>query len=278
MSTEQNFPNILDEHKISDAIFAEAYQKVSDEQRALIKTSIAFHFNTQTQIHEQTKFIKNKFSGFNFEESKKVSPFLICLLEKNFTSPARLLAVLCPAVIAGIENIYILTERKSESILASLELCGLENIYYLTDFNDHTFLINQTIKSLIAAQKEKGRLVFFHQDNITLPYQNNLSKFTKLEIKSFCDYSKPRLYANEENLKALEFAYGLGCNIFTPNYAKSQAHNSDQTNEEINSMTSISFDQDQKAEQNYSKNMELCYLNPMINTSYFFNKQISSWR
>ena len=224
MSTNQEILNLLEKHQIKDDFLAENYENISAQKRALIKTAIAFQFSFHKKKSEEEKYFSNRHSGFFYGIHEKPAPFLVCVLEQEFTSPAKLLSILCPAVIAGVENIYIfLSPHMADSVLASLELSGIENAYLLKDNSSATktaeniSVIGTCLEHLLTEfPHEKGRVILLSNEKTkqskTDELENNffeqLEEKTKtLSIPTYIDVQSPTIYARKENHALINFAY-----------------------------------------------------------------------
>jgi len=314
MSTNQDIVNLLEKYHIKDDFLAEKYETLSAQKKALIKTAIAFQFSFHQTKWEEERYFSNKNSGFFYGIHKKPAPFLLCVLDQEFTSPATLLSILCPAVIAGVENIYIfLSPNTADSILASLELSGMENIYILENKSSTTERINLLSTCLNHLSNdfpyEKGRLIFFSQDTRENVFFNQLEKETpKIAIQNHMENHNPTLYAKKESHALINFAYTFP--HIMDNNADITAHNEHDkhTNTQLKNeplkanaytkandifatlrnnasasftakdkpIADISFIPDLLGMQNYNDGMELCYIHPTIDIDFFINKKISA--
>ncbi len=262
MSTKQNMLTQCENYIISDQLFANAYESLDASQRALIKTAIAFHFSLQPKQYEQHKVIKNKPDGFNISKSYTLRPFACFFMDKNFASPARLLSLICPALIAGLENIYVFIESGIRaSIITTLELCGLEQVYVLENFNKGEELINNSLEFLTQEfSPEQGLIFLLSQNQDKADYQNKIMQFSQRAI-IYSDNYNPTINALKQRKEELSFAYGESNFAF-------------QKNTNIIMQSDISFSSNMLAKQNYEVGMELCYLNEYIKPEFFYYTQL----
>ncbi len=311
MSTNQDIWNLLEEYQIGDTFLAEKYEEISPENRSRIKTAIAFHFSLHKAQNEEELYYSHTNSGLFYGIHQKAAPFLVCVLEEGFASPAQLLATLCPAVIAGVENIFIfLAQNTADSILGSLELCGIENIYLLHENTskiqekENIQIIINSLELLAGNNKnEVGRLVLFSKcEHINDSFISLEETSTKLSIKAHIEKHSPSVYAEQENYSYINFAYtsptlmpfdtlssdSMGEELIHNNHTKLYADNNAKAfithrhKAAINFSVSqtpiadISFVPHKSGIQNYEEGMELCYLHASIDTNFFLNKKISA--
>ena len=126
-------PGWLDACRPDDALYADAYEGTPAELRALLKTAIAFAFHRWPLADdEQHTSRRSARSGFAHSESSSPAGWAIASLGPGFASPARLLAALVPAILAGVERILVISEAPfSPAVCAALELAGLEDSFLL---------------------------------------------------------------------------------------------------------------------------------------------------
>lgn len=133
MSITIELPGWLDACRPDDALYADAYEGTPAELRALLKTAIAFSFHrwpcADGVAHTARASAR---SSFRHEETARPADWALALLGPGFASPARLLASLVPAVIAGVGRILIVSEAPfSPAVCTALELAGLEDSFLL---------------------------------------------------------------------------------------------------------------------------------------------------
>lgn len=126
-------PGWLDACRPDDALYADAYEGTPAELRALLKTAIAFAFHRWPPADdEEAASRRSARSGFSHSESSRPAGWAIASLGPGFASPARLLAALVPAVLAGVERMVVVSEAPfSPAVCAALELAGLEDSFLL---------------------------------------------------------------------------------------------------------------------------------------------------
>ena len=311
MSTNQDIWNLLEEYQIGDTFLAEKYEEISPENRSRIKTAIAFHFSLHKAQNEEELYYSHRNSGLFYGIHQKAAPFLVCVLEEGFASPAQLLATICPAVIAGVENIFIfLAQNTADSILGSLELCGIENIYLLHENTSKKqeeeniqIIINSLGLLIKNNQNEAGRLVLFSKcEHINDSFISLEEASSKLSIRAHIEKHSPSVYAEQKNHNYINFAYTSprlmhSDTLYSESMTDELTHNdhtklhTDNSAEAFtkhrhkaaikfsvsqNPIADISFIPNKLGAQNYEGGMELCYLHASIDTNFFLNKKISA--
>lgn len=203
MSTPQDILDFLAPYQILDEVLAQSYENISDSYRALIKQAISFHFSVHKFISpyatgETEQHYSNAQSGLFYAIHKKKTPFLFCAIDnsslqnlQNTISPALLLSLLCPALLAEVENIFFFFyEKPTDAILTTLELCGIENIFIfqteknINKLNNHNDSCNikqyaqeNQINSNSETQNQTGEYIEFFK--ITSTCLNILSARVK---------------------------------------------------------------------------------------------------
>lgn len=133
-----SFPDWINELVPDDALFARAYDDISDQQRSWMKTSIARLYDCygpRKDISGQS--IRMWAAGFETKTVYEAVDFAVVLFDGSLLSPARLLAALVPALAGGVKN--ILAARVSsggpwrKAVLTGLELAGQELVIDMTD-------------------------------------------------------------------------------------------------------------------------------------------------
>ncbi len=129
------FPDSLDAFLIPDEAFGDAYDSLSAEERAVIKTAVArmaeVHGNGRTVSARSEKSMRQ---GFLLHQAVRPAPWAVVMWDASFAGPTRALAALVPAMLAGVPN--ILACRLADPgagpgafpkpLLATLELAGQE--------------------------------------------------------------------------------------------------------------------------------------------------------
>lgn len=159
--TLASFPLWIEDRLVDDGRFAAAYDALSDQQRGACKLAIArlealYGGAAPGRVlqHVETK-------GTTHVTLREPAPWALFLLGQDFVSPARLLAALMPAVLAGVPNILVCRVRGGvtpatmpAAILAALELSGQELVADLTP-RDARKLVEHVCEHMV-----KGRILF----------------------------------------------------------------------------------------------------------------------
>ena len=191
MSMNIELPDWLDACRPDDALYADAYEGTPAELRALLKTAIAFAFHRWPSMDGETcRARRSGRSGFSHTELRRPASWALALLGPGFASPARLLAALVPAVIAGAGRILVVSEAPfSPAVCTALELAGLEDSFLL-----HAEQMPGLYEDLRAAAPD-GRLVAFPgADGSFTPAQQELLHAAALDgLPRFRDLPRPRI-------------------------------------------------------------------------------------
>lgn len=126
-------PGWLEACRPDDALYADAYEGTPAELRALLKTAIAFAFHRWPLADDEVRTTRiSARAGFRHSTASYPAGWTLAFLGPGFASPARLLAALVPAVIAGCGRILIVSEQAfSPAVCTALELAGLEDSFLL---------------------------------------------------------------------------------------------------------------------------------------------------
>ena len=126
-------PGWLENCRPDDALYADAYEGTPAELRALLKTALAFAFHRWPLADDEKHVsLTSARAGFRHSESSSPAAWAIASLGPGFASPARLLAALAPAILAGVGRILIVSESPfSPAVCTALELAGLEDSFLL---------------------------------------------------------------------------------------------------------------------------------------------------
>jgi len=196
MNTTIELPGWLNECRPDDALYADAYEGTPAELRALLKTAIAFAFHRWPASNGETlQELRSSRSGFHHMEKRAPAAWALAVLGADYASPARLLAALVPAIIAGAGRIIIVSEAPfSQAICTAMELAGLED----------SFLLNSeqlaTLWQELRHRSPDGRLVVFPDAAGTYsPSQKSLlHEAARLGLPHWRDLPSPRLLSLHE--------------------------------------------------------------------------------
>ncbi len=128
-----SFPDWIDEHIPEDAEFADAFESVSQERRAWLKTAIARLFDWYghsggTRVLNRTTWR----SGLTARVDRRPRDFALLFVDGAQESPVRALAAVVPALALGVPRVMVArVDGKGPwpgALLAALELAGVETV------------------------------------------------------------------------------------------------------------------------------------------------------
>ena len=121
-------PEWTEGFRAGDEVFARAWEEAGAQDRALLKTAIAFQFHLWGMRDARGSLERSDpREGFRSIVSSGPAPWTLAVLSPGYASPARLLAALVPAVLAGARPAVISLSAPEPSIAAALELAGLDD-------------------------------------------------------------------------------------------------------------------------------------------------------
>ena len=135
MSLMIDLPAWLERFRPDDDLYADAYEGTPAERRALLKTAIAFAFSRRRPDEDET-FVRSVSGreGFVREERSVPAAWVLAAAGEGFGSPARLLAALVPARLAGAGRIAVVSPVPfAPAVVTALELSGLEDSFVLDE-------------------------------------------------------------------------------------------------------------------------------------------------
>lgn len=263
----QNLFDSLEQYKIADEQCADAYETSSANLRSAIKTAVAFHFSENTQTESKEVFVEKSSSGFCKGYKKQALENLFIFIDKDYSAPAKFLALVCQAVQANVKQIFVFLDNampkpKRALFLTCLELCGIENSYFLPekDFLENFFsqLQDQTAApAKIISCSIKGQ------------------NFKAIKaVNTITDTLKLRIYAQNAQREMITQAFGKSA---TYTYTKEEKPAS--SREHFNALMlssqkqeyDISFVSTEKASQNYGPGMEFCFKYPKLSLDFFYD-------
>lgn len=153
-------PAWLDALRPGDGFATAAYENTPAPLRALLKSAVAFYFQLWGEAPAgETRRVISPAAGFAWTAGANPVSWTLAVLDPGHPSPARLLAALVPAVLAGVDMVLIVcpdrTPRPVHSV--ALELAGLENLYVVP--TDTRPALPDLIGELTA--QGEGRLLLF---------------------------------------------------------------------------------------------------------------------
>ena len=117
--------------RVSDSLFARAYEGVGDRRRSVLKKWISQLYLFQGRERTLCRTERLQWDqGFVTYETTRPLGWTLIVLSPDFSSPAQLLAVLIPALLAGVPRVVVVREQASsafpDALLAAMELAGQE--------------------------------------------------------------------------------------------------------------------------------------------------------
>lgn len=156
-------PAWLEALRPDDGLAAAAYESTPAPLRALLKSAVALHFQLWGEAPAQvTRRVLSPTSGFAWTTGDGPVSWTLAVLDPAHASPARLLAALIPAVLAGVDLVLTVcpdhAPRPVQNV--ALELAGLENLYVVpTQVRSGRPGLPELIAELAASGE--GRLLLF---------------------------------------------------------------------------------------------------------------------
>ncbi len=215
-------PAWLDTLRQPDELQASAYEACPADFRAGLKTAIAFAFhlwgNASIRLDSCTD---NTQTGFRHRLAYRPASWVLAFLAPGYSSPARFIAALMPAILAGVENIIVVSQEcsPSPSLCTAFELAGIEDIFVLPSENDKSSVLLRELRDT----DNDGRVLLFPAPEAQL--NTHLSSIRHcaetLNIRLWSDTPSPRLslLSSEEIAEAraeprkdiLAWAHGDAC-------------------------------------------------------------------
>lgn len=264
---ESNFDileNFLEPYRIPDEISANEYESTPAAVRSLIKTAVAFHFSENPFTDEKEIFVPRSFTGFCKGFSRKRAAFALAAIDADYRSPAKFLSVVCQAVLAGIQEIYIfidpkMPQEKFHIFLTCFELCGLENIFFLPEEKE----LEKTAELLKTAYGQTGKILLFAEQK---QYMHTLSS-----KNVFKENYPVKILACERQKEFLELAYGCAGIVFSEKSvcpASPKEHFETILNAETDGFD-VSFCAERQAKLNLGEGLEFCFRHPRLPEDFF---------
>lgn len=157
MSPMSELPAWLESFRPDDVLYADAYENTPPHLRALLKTAIAFAFHRwEGNDGELTTERRSRRAGFSRAERSRPADWVLAHVGADFASPARFLAALLPAVLAGVHRIVVISPAPfAPAVATALELSGLEDSFVLNDAQ------TADVYEDLRAASPDGRVILF---------------------------------------------------------------------------------------------------------------------
>ncbi len=164
----------LDNYSIDDAVRAAAYESATPAERQCIKTAIAYHALQGESPYRANSFTEFAGQGFWHKIKKTAAPWLVAVSSPEYISPARLIAMLMPAILLQVPVFFVSLDEPAPSVLLTLELLGIENIYSL-----------KTTHALLEALQAQGEQGALSHGRFVLMH-HNLAICSPSSVRSLC--------------------------------------------------------------------------------------------
>ena len=201
MSLISDLPAWLENFRPDDNLYADAYEGTPAELRALLKTAIAFAFHRWKQDGGEY-VLENRSTREGFIRTEHVRPaaWVMAVTAEGFASPARFLAALVPAVIAGTGRIAVVSPTPfAPAVSTALELAGLEDSFVLDEDR-----LADLYRDLHDASPDGRVLVFPDGRNGLSPGQKALLHRAAADgVPLYRDHPSPRLLARHGDDKEI---------------------------------------------------------------------------
>lgn len=191
MNLISDLPAWLESFRPDDSLYADAYEGTPAELRALLKTAIAFAFHRWKE-NGGDRLVRSMSprEGFASTQRATPAPWVLAVTAEGFASPARFLAALVPAVIAGTGRIAVISPAPfAPAVAAALELAGLEDSFVLDDER-----LSDLYEDLRAASPD-GRVILFPdaERNLSPGQKDLLHRAAADGVPVYRDRPSPRL-------------------------------------------------------------------------------------
>lgn len=193
-STRRQPPSWLDAWRPDDSYAAQAYEQTPASRRALLKTAIALHVQVWGEAPaEENHCIASTTLGFIHSRAERPVAWTLAVLDPGYAAPARLLAALLPAALAGVEAVMVACpgQPPAPSLSVALELAGLENLYIRPATADRA--LPDLLQEL--AVSGEGRLLLFPtaQSRLSASFTALRETARTLRIRLWQDRPAPRI-------------------------------------------------------------------------------------
>ncbi len=195
MDNGVQLPEWTEDFRAGDDVFAAAWEEVGAQDRALLKTAIAFQFHLWgVRDSLETGERSAPREGFRTVVHSIPAPWTLALRARGYASPARLLAARLPAVLAGTRPAVVCLSDPPDGIAAALELAGIDDLFVMHETNARRLL-----GDLCAASAE-GRLALFpwigdsrEQADPAQPFFSGAERERWLGVRTWRDIPRPSL-------------------------------------------------------------------------------------
>lgn len=136
--TDFSLPPELEDFRLPDALFGDAYEATPPERRGWIKTTLALVETTYAPLpscsEQRTECAA---AGYGQRIRQTIAPWAALVIGPEYVSPIRLSAAIMSARLAGVEPLLALLTGTPEhmplELLTALELTGIEHSFAVPD-------------------------------------------------------------------------------------------------------------------------------------------------
>lgn len=187
-------PAWLDSWRMDDAHAAQAYEQTPAPRRALLKTAIALHVQLWGEAPaEEIRRVASSARGFVHARADRPAAWTLAVVDPAHAAPARLLAALLPAALAGVEAIMVVFPERQPTppLSVALELAGLENVYVLPATANPG--LPDVVRELAA--RAEGRMLLFPtaRSRLAEPFMSLRETARRQRIRLWQDRPEPRI-------------------------------------------------------------------------------------
>jgi hypothetical protein len=155
-------PDWVEDFRLDDEYQARAYDGAPASWRVRLKTASAFLFHRWTEAPAvKSGQILDPSRGFAARCDERPASFVLAVLDPAYDSPARLLAAVLPAVLAGVRTVLVACPGgpPAPGVCLALELAGLEDVYVFPPGSARN--PGELLDMPDAAALRRGRLLLF---------------------------------------------------------------------------------------------------------------------
>lgn len=181
---------VIDDFRVPDSLWEQAYESTDPKLIAQIKTAIAladFYFGRlDREIHEK---IQENHSGFWHNTICKPVDHVSIFFDSQYSAAARVCAAAILPVLCGVANVEAICigSKPAAAALVALELCGVENAFCLPE-NELEHIDPKIIHTA------NYRAAILHSGNL----DELVKKLQKSNILYFEERLAPRLYITSD--------------------------------------------------------------------------------
>ena len=138
----ESLPPCFEEARVDDAARAGAYERLSDQARSRLKTSMAITTSVWGEQRVPRQVVtESPWSGYRIARSERPADWAVFLIGPA-TPPALLCAALTCCRLAGVGEVAAILAGKPvhDGVLVSLDLCGIEPVFLMNDSQAATFI------------------------------------------------------------------------------------------------------------------------------------------